>query len=102
MNTLGREDPGLRKEMMVCMKRSAAKCTPSTDKVSLPSYYRNLWDFKSSDGMHEFRYSMGCLMDNRPILARHAKAGKGAFENYFLCGTLDLDELPWDYDDHDW
>ncbi|CZR55513.1 uncharacterized protein PAC_05401 [Phialocephala subalpina] len=103
MHQLARNDPAARDKMLEYMKKVSLNFTDSSpDKMYLPQYYRKLWNFKSNDGKQLFRDAMEGLIDNTLTLARDSKAGQGDFIDFFLCESLEYEEIPWDLDEDHW
>jgi len=69
--------------------------------ISLPVYYRKLYDV-SWGGESPFKHLLEPIFRNNLALIRDAEAGKGQFKNYFLCGEIEDDDLPWDITEEEW
>ncbi len=70
--------------------------------LSLPRYYQAIYDTQSPDGSSLFESDLEPLMSNRLELIKWIKAGEGAYKDWFLCGKIEDDELPWDIEEEDW
>jgi hypothetical protein len=69
--------------------------------ILLPVYYRKLYDV-SWGGESPFKHLLEPIFSNNLALIRDAEAGKGQFKNYFLCGEIEDDDLPWDITEEEW
>jgi hypothetical protein len=69
--------------------------------ILLPVYYRKLYDV-SWGGESPFKHLLEPIFRNNLALIRDAEAGKGQFKNYFLCGEIEDDDLPWDITEEEW
>lgn len=82
----------------------------ATSCWSLPSYYRTLY-FELCKN-NEYSYELGlCLKQALELILRNNlsslnptghRVGEGAYVDYFLCGEVKTEELPWDPEADDW
>jgi hypothetical protein len=74
---------------------------PGCQSISLPVYYRSLYDL-SDRGESPFKPWLEPIFSNNLTLIRDAEAGKGLFKNYFLCAEIGDEDLPWDINEEEW
>jgi hypothetical protein len=78
--------------------------------LSFPEYYRNLKDGQGTydtcnygDEREEVEDILDTVLENNlKFGGSKCLSGKEPFENYFLCATVDDDDLPWDRSQNDW
>ena len=79
-------------------------CGSDIGYVPLPLYYRKLYE---KDGLYyevetAFKEKIGPLMENNLALYRVGNMRDSVKENYFLCVTIDDEDLPWDMTQIEW
>jgi hypothetical protein len=82
----------------------AVDCGENPGYVPLPLYYRRLYE--EEELMYEvekaFKEHIGPLMENNLALYRVGDMTDSIKEDYFLCVTIDDEDLPWDTTKIDW
>jgi hypothetical protein len=83
----------LNKFMKDYMLDAALGCPPRQSRYhfTMKSFGRLVREERLSS----IRLSLGILRHNL-TLTRNADAGKGRFEDYFLCNNIEDEDLPWD------
>ncbi|PVH75276.1 hypothetical protein DL98DRAFT_466661 [Cadophora sp. DSE1049] len=98
-------NPKLRNEMQARIEDAGVMCRKDPRTAAyLPAYYRKLWDFKY-DGIvtaNPFRKPLSEVMANHLTFNRGYEAGEGQFRDFFFCGQILNEELPWNAGEKDW
>lgn len=86
-------------------KEALISCLPSHGQnKTQPEYYRALSECKDKEGKLLFSPQGGFadILRNNLVLIPKAVAGVGEWANYFLCGKIKEEDLPWDINEEDW
>lgn len=70
------------------------------EKTSFPEYFRQLSQRKADLRIES---NLEEILKNNLVLGRNEiVAGTGAFKDYFLCASIEDEDLPWDLTEIDW
>ncbi|TVY51276.1 hypothetical protein LCER1_G005999 [Lachnellula cervina] len=70
--------------------------------VNLPEYYRQLYECRQLPKPLK-NLIKPLLKNNLKLDSRESQAGEsGAYKNYFLCASIEDEDLPWDLNKRDW
>ncbi|KAH7319430.1 hypothetical protein BKA65DRAFT_599494 [Rhexocercosporidium sp. MPI-PUGE-AT-0058] len=99
LEKLREENPSLNQEM-----QNYLDCILT--KNPLPHVYNKLWHFQSIICLDDWPFRkagspMSNLLRSSLVINDHAEAGKGEFEDHFLCADFDKVKLPWNVVDND-
>ena len=105
VDAMGKVDPGLKVEMKKYLSKAKYLCRQKEgEPFHLPAYYRTLSDYKPGrrPGRYPFKHLLSAVLKNNLTLNTTYAAGLILCSDYFLCGSILDNELPWTQEDKDW
>lgn len=73
--------------------------------ITMPHYFREILSRNNNlpEEISAADEGLESLLENKLVLDRKARvAGEGNEEDYFLCASIEYEDLPWDMEETDW
>jgi hypothetical protein len=89
-------------ELLKTSAREACDCDGESEEISMPRYFQQLQEKQEELFCKEFDGGLDSLMKSNLVLERQQETGKGDAHDYFLCVSIDDEDLLWDTAEIDW